>query len=119
MRAPGLIDVASAAWKEYVFVLNSDAIAHKWFCQKTNRLLRPITPHKRPSIEGSSPSPASGFPPPCRLSRIWPFVGRVGLAASSGVDHSENGMPGPKIATNKTEAATAKRITGMRSEEHT
>jgi hypothetical protein len=31
------------------FVLNSDAIAHKWFCQKTNRLLRPITPHRRPS----------------------------------------------------------------------
>src|ERR1035438_1382745 len=48
-----------------------------------------------------------------RLPRIWPFVGRVGLAASSGVDHSENGVPGTKIATNKTEAATAKRITGM------
>jgi hypothetical protein len=27
-----------------VFVKNSDPIAHKWFCQKTSRLLRPITP---------------------------------------------------------------------------
>ena len=26
-------------------MLNSDAIAHKWFCQKTNRLLRPNTLH--------------------------------------------------------------------------
>ena len=33
-------------------MLNSDAIAHKRFCQKTNRLLRPITPQKRASIEG-------------------------------------------------------------------
>ena len=33
----------------YVFVLNRYAIAHKWFCQKTNRLPRPITPHKRAS----------------------------------------------------------------------
>jgi len=42
-------------------VLKSDAIAHKWFCQKTNRLLRSITPHK----PASGTCAATGFPEYC------------------------------------------------------
>ena len=46
----------SAASAQYVLVLNSDAIAHKWFYQKTNRLLRPITPQKRRWVPESTRS---------------------------------------------------------------
>jgi hypothetical protein len=47
--SPAIAHLAAAAQnvKRLVrFLSNSGAIAHKWFCQKTNRLLRSITPPK-------------------------------------------------------------------------